>query len=252
MKFLIQSVNKQIVHDFSFYLIEAINYQNWYNKGKEYFEPITYILSDKVPYNWQFNDYIPIGTVEFVHIFYKRFYAMKELEPINIPIWLMDNTMTKGNKEYIKEFCKKNEIDPVFIKSTEKIKDDSYILHLKELDNYLSNRGKYFAREILDFESEWRYFIFNNRIVGVNNYSGDPTLFPANPDSLVFVYDIIEKYKDQPPSYTIDIGLESGSNRTRLIEMHHFYSCGFYGFNDQTIIPQMFSQWHHWHIRNNK
>lgn len=56
MKFLIQTIDGQIKHDFSFTLLESINYHNWLGKTI-----INYKLTDDAP----IPNYIPIGSVKF-------------------------------------------------------------------------------------------------------------------------------------------------------------------------------------------
>jgi hypothetical protein len=70
--------------------------------------------------------------------------------------------------------------------------------------------------------------------VGLQNYSGDFTMFP----DVDFVNDCIAAYKDSPPAYTLDIGVNS-KDGTFVIEVHNMYSCGLYGFNESKLYPQM-------------
>lgn len=43
MKFLLQTINKEIKHDFSFTLLESIDFQNWLKNDNNY---IQYELTD--------------------------------------------------------------------------------------------------------------------------------------------------------------------------------------------------------------
>jgi len=47
-KFFIQTINNLIRHDFSFQLLEAINYQQWINPNSSHFD---YILCEKIDDN---------------------------------------------------------------------------------------------------------------------------------------------------------------------------------------------------------
>ena len=80
-KFLIQ-INEfgMPVYDFCFHMIEVCNYKTWYNPSN----PYGYLLSEDVE-NGLFGDYIPIGSVEFVHNFLNTYYGIKNVKPINIP-----------------------------------------------------------------------------------------------------------------------------------------------------------------------
>jgi len=88
MKFLIQTINGEIKHDFSFTLLESINYQNWLNPNS-----IEFILSDNTDY---LEDFVPIGSVEFVSEYIKKYFN-KDIKPINIPSELLDNKFTCRN-----------------------------------------------------------------------------------------------------------------------------------------------------------
>lgn len=46
-----------------------------------------------------------------------------------------------------------------------------------------------------------------------------------------------EKNKDDSNVYSIPI------------EFHYMFSLGLYGFNNYSILPQKFSRWHYWWLR---
>jgi len=58
MKFLIQTINGKVKHDFSITLLESIEYHNWMRKDND----MAVIFTDgaMVP------DCLPVGSVEFV------------------------------------------------------------------------------------------------------------------------------------------------------------------------------------------
>lgn len=218
MKFLIQTIDNKIVHDFCFTLIESIKYQIWLNKS-----PMDGIYNEKpiVP------GCIPIGTVEFVSTYFKTFFN-REILPKNIPNELLRKEFTgrhiiNGTERDIK--------DLKFVKSNTKIKDFTEICKK-------APKGNYQISEIIDIKSEWRVFVFNKTIVGVKNYVGDYFCIPNKS----LVYDMINAYESQPISYTIDVAITE-ENETVIIEVHDFFSCGLYGFSDHRILPFMFSKW---------
>lgn len=49
-----------------------------------------------------------------------------------------------------------------------------------------------------------------------------------------------------PPAYTLDVAI-TAENVTRIVEMHDFYSCGTYNFDDHYNLPLMLRDWHIWH-----
>ena len=220
MKFLIQTYNGLVEHDFSHALIESCKFNNWLNNNDDY----SYILSDNIVDDDKF---IPIGSVEFVESYVKKFFNI-DIKPINIPDELISfeysgRKIINGTEKDIKGKC--------FIKSNDKIKSFTEIT-----DN--APQGNYQISELVNFESEWRCFVYKNKLVGLQNYSGDFTLFP----NVEIINSMINKYKKHPIAYTLDVGILD-NKKTVVVEVHDFFSCGFYGFSDYKIIPQMFINW---------
>ena len=229
MTFLIQTVNNEIVHDFSFQLIDAIKYNNWYRDKKIY----DYILLNNVPnaidLDMSFDNYIPIGTVEFVHEFIKKYYTFVP-KPLNVPEELFkyaDREIFNGNEKDIK--------NGYFIKSNDIIKSETNRLFIHPSSTWFI-KGNYQISEKIEILSEWRAFVYYNKLVGLQNYSGDFTIFP----NIQRLNNMIKDYKNSPTAYTLDVGIKDNLD-TVIIECHEFYSCGLYGFSDNKILPQMFS-----------
>jgi hypothetical protein len=218
MKFLIQTINNEIKHDFCFTLIETIDYNNWFYNNND----LKYILSDKP----NIENCIPIGTVEFVSQYLKSYYN-KEPKPINVPSELFSYYFTKrnifnGTEKDIKEKC--------FVKSNDKIKSFTEICSSAPIGNYQIS-------DVIDIVSEYRVFVYKKELIGLQNYSGDFLLFP----NVNTIYDMIECYDSQPIAYTLDIAITKNGN-TVVIEVHDFFSCGLYGFNNSKL-PYMFLLW---------
>lgn len=222
--FLIQTINGMVRHDFSFQLLEAIDYQNWYYNEKKY----DYILSE----TYKVENCIPVGSVEFVLSYLKKHHGIKEVKPINIPPELIQPTFLKRHIEIIN--TEKNPIlikdKPLFVKDNNKIKGFADIV-----TDGSNLKGEFLVSELIDIESEWRAFVYDRKLVGLQNYSGDFTMFP----DVDLIKEMIKCYTDCPPAYTLDVGLNV-KDGTFLIEIHNFFSCGLYGFNDSRILPQMF------------
>lgn len=229
--FLIQIVDNEIIHDFSFHLKEAIKYNNWFFNEKKYdyilcehFEEIT--LGDK-------EKYIPIGSINFVLNFYKIYFDIN-LQPINIPLDLYRDKYLKRNVITNSEIKIENPDKIVFAKSLDKFKDFTELIKIKNLP---LNKKLLISDEI-EILSEWRIFVFNKKMVDIKNYSGDFKCFP----NINIIEQMINDYKDCPKSYTLDIAITPTD--TVLIEVHQFFSCGLYGFNDYSILPKMFIATH--------
>lgn len=226
MKFLIQTIDGQIKHDFSFTLIESCAYQNWMRKENAF----TYVLSDiTIPEP----SVIPVGSVEFVCEYLFNHFSLTPY-PKNIPIELMDKCWTgrnviNGTNRDIKGMR--------FVKSATRIKSFTEICDSAPL-------GSYQISDIIEIESEWRAFIYEGKLVGLQNYSGEFDVFPDAPK----IKAMIKAYKSQPVAYTLDVAVNKDG--TFIIEVHDFFSCGLYGFAEHKILPYMFSKWFYSFIRN--
>lgn len=218
MKFLIQTIDGKVKHDFSFTLLESIEYQNWLG-GDSSFE-VLFTDGELVP------DCIPIGSVEFVSKYLNDYYGLNPA-PKNIPIELIVERFT-GRK-----VINGTEIDIVgekFVKSNDKIKSFTEICTSAPVGNYQIS-------DIIEIQSEWRAFIYNGKLVGLQNYSGEFDIFP----DVSKIREMITEYKSQPVAFTLDVAISN--NQTVIIEVHDFFSCGLYGFSDHRILPFMFLRW---------
>ena len=221
--FFIQTINGRVAHDFSFALIEAIKYHNWYENKKVY----DYFLSDKIGAT----DYIPIGSVEFVLDTLHLNYNISNIRPLNIPNKIIKPEYTKRWVKVVKTDT--NTINagdaPIFVKDNSKIKGWTNIVD----PNRGYPAGEYLISEYVEIDSEWRAFIFNNKLVGLQHYSGDFTIFP----DVELIKKMINDF-NYNNSYTLDVGINN--NGTFVLELHDFFSCGLYGFANYKLLPLMF------------
>ncbi|MCP4255497.1 MAG: ATP-grasp domain-containing protein [Candidatus Scalindua sp.] len=218
MKYLIQTINKKVKHDFSFTLLESIEFQNWLRNDKSF--EVCFTDEPTMP------NYIPIGSVEFVSKYITDYYGLT-LKPKNIPIELIGKNWTGRN---VINGTEKDIIGEKFVKSNDRIKSFTEICKT-------APKGNYQISDLIDIESEWRAFIFEGKLVGLQNYSGEFDVFP-NVDKIKAM---INAYKTQPIAFTLDVAISN--NDTVIIEVHDFFSCGLYGFSEHKILPFMFSKW---------
>lgn len=215
MKFLIQTISGEIKHDFSFALMESFNYHKQIN-DKEF----KYSLTDETTEA----ECVPVGSVEFVSN-YMQVYHYLEVKPINIPseLFRFANRLVFNGTE-------KDVNSDVFIKSMDKIKS---IVGIHES----APKGNYQISDIIDnIISEWRVFVFHKEIVGLKNYSGEFDVFP----DMDTIRAMVDSYVSSPIAYTLDVAIINEG--TVVIEVHDFFSCGLYGFDDYKVLPYMFSQ----------
>ena len=231
-KFVIQTINGHIVHDFSFILARAIEYKNNLDENFEAIfseEPST---DDKS---------VPVGSVEFVCKFLKTHYNLIP-KPLNIPDPLLEFEFTKRQVFIGTE---KDVTHDIFFKSHDRIK--GYSINEPVLDPVEQcPPGRYLVSEMVDIESEWRTFVFKDELVGLQNYIGNCTVFPDVNE----IQKMIVSFDGVPIAYTLDVG--AGPSGTFILEAHDFFSCGLYGFANYNILPAMFSSWMYQYINQNK
>lgn len=78
--------------------------------------------------------------------------------------------------------------------------------------------------EAVDFISEWRFYIEEQKVVGVGHYHGDPTKFP---DRHV-LQKAVDAWEGAPSAYGLDFGV-CGDGATRLVEVNDMICLGSYG-----------------------
>ena len=236
MKFLIQKINGEIRHDFAFTLLESIRFKKWLSPEDKIVVKFanTYEITDPDmiypnPFKDYHKDYVPVGSVDFVTDFLMYFYGITP-KPINVPSLLFPY----ANRKIINTYT---ECPPpfgkVFVKSNDKIKSFTEIIGA----DYDLKPGNYQISDLIDIESEWRAFVYQDKLVGLQNYSGDFTMFP----DVSQINQMIIAYKNAPVAYTLDVGVFD--EKTFVIEVHNFFSCGLYGFANHAIYPHMLYKW---------
>ena len=233
MKFLLQTINKKLVHDFTFELTRCEEYHKWIGN------PITLRRQESLDFSSVKNPdhYVPVGSVEFVSAYLNKFYpdAKKALEPLNVPESLFPFAgRIIGNVTKPEDMVKFNNPALVFAKSLTTIKHpENGFLGLPDFERC----NGFQVSTPIDFLSEWRVFVFNGTILDSRCYLGD---FFAYPDKDT-ITKMVEAYKDAPKTYTLDVGVTT-KGETVVIECHRFFSCGLYGFSQPNIYPAMLSQ----------
>ena len=244
MRFLIQKIDKEIRHDFSFTLLESIRYHKWL-QGDDADVQVKYLNCKANDGVWLFRPfhqhYVPVGSVEFVLSWMKCF-GVSTPKPMNVPEELMIPSCVKrpilnGTHEDL------NGNGKWFVKSNDKIKGISGFFNENE---YEFPEGNYQISDYIPILSEWRVFVYQGKMVGLQNYSGDFTVFPTVSE----INYMISKFKSAPVAYTLDVG--KNAYDTFVIECHDFFSCGLYGFAEHKIYPYMLYRWFHEYLNKNK
>lgn len=227
MKFLIQKIDGELRHDFAFTLLESIRFNNWLGRKMSY-----RFIDTKNGYYPKFlplhKNYIPIGSVEFVIAFLQYFHSITP-KPINIPDELLPLEHTQ---RFVFNGVETEIQGKKFVKSNDSYKSFADIVN----DNTDIPMGNYQISDVIEIESEWRAFVYNGKLVGLQRYAGYFTQFP----DIFPIRCMINAYKSAPIAYTLDVGINA--NGTFIIECHPMVSVGLYGFSDHTILPYMFAR----------
>lgn len=218
--------------DFQFQLLAS---QDYWTNFKE--NPLTLVFDDDIYPMLDRTTCCPVGSLEFCAA-----HGIKTL-PRNIPPQLKPYAVGP-----IAETRAELGKDSWHVKSSTKIK------HPRN-GNWAGNDPKFpFADHEFQavkyiefgFESEWRCFVFNDGLVDMQNYAGDLWTLPDKGTIEHMIYDFEHTPGSNcPPAYTLDVGVYEG--KTYVIEVHDFYSCGTYNFNDHYRLPSMLWAWWQWH-----
>ena len=229
MKFLVETENKKIKFDGQFTLIESVKFMNWLTRSKDY----KIIYTDKLEYKESWKKCIPVGSIDFVSDFLKMYHD-KDVKPINVP-----EELFKYCNRNIFNGTEKDIIGEKFVKSNDKIKSFTNICSE-------APEGNYQISDLIEIDSEYRCFVYNKELVGIKNYSGDFTIFP----DIIKINEMISEYKSCPIAYTLDIGINKDG--VFVIEVHDFFACGLYGFQEHKTYIQMLSRWFYEYIKKIK
>lgn len=221
MKFLLPEKVPQF--DFQFELLRANDFFKWKNgKGFE----IAYGDADE--------SYCPVGSIEFC-----RSHGI-DCFPRNIPPEL------KHHANGFNVFTKRDQLDSkksYYVKSSTVIKDPKNGKHAA--DEIPFEDGCFQAVEFLEegYVAEWRCFVMDKQLLDIKQYVArdDEALFVI--PSRATVLQMIQEFRSAPCAYTLDVGVDSAGS-TRIIEVHDFFACGLYKFDDQYRLPSMLWNWY--------
>lgn len=240
MKFVIQTINNKIRGIEEYILVNLID------NSPRYLD-MSYILSERADID-DFTDYTPVGSIEFVGQHLKEYYGIEYQNPIEIP-------KEMRNKHYVGRFYSILPIDKLpnrgfsFIKDVSRLKSYVGLMAITEENKKYLTGEIYQISEYTPFMSEYRVFVLKGNIQAIQHYKEDVTIFP----NVEVIKEIIRDYENTnnaSSAYTVDIGITE-DNRTLLIEIHTFASCGTYGFYGSSLFD-MYKNGYEYLIKNNK
>ena len=126
---------------------------------------------------------------------------------------------------------------PIFIKPKSIKAFTGFVVdeYSKSMLNKLDGELDIILQQVINFESEWRFYIFRNKIVYIGNYSGrmDICLTDA-----INNFDRLE-LKDFPETFVMDIGFYNNCKNYSVIEFNDMWAIGNYGIPNDLYIRML-------------
>ena len=196
-------------------------------------------------------DLMPVGSVEFV----RECFSIMGMT--DIPFWLtypdeleefLHRKLKVRHAPYIRTmFTSQAIVTPVFIKPCKLKLFNGFVFYpTKKREDYnehdqeqwdivmsLDFRSMLYVSDVVDFQSEWRYYIDDNKIIGSARYDDGPD--EALAPEIEVVNQMIEAMPMNHP-YTLDVGRLS-SGETALVETNDAWAIGLYG---KALTPRVY------------
>lgn len=212
-------------YDFVYAFLDVVDFHNWKSEKNE--DCVTFVEHADFQPEHLTSQCIPIGGIEFCSEWYRQM-GIRCILPLNIPDCLdslvrrpiirTNNLQWNGNR--------------YFGKSMSEIKSDKNGWYME----YHERAPMLFTQEVENISSEWRFFVCNGVICGMKCYTGNPLAVP----DVKYCKSVVDAIEDQriAPAYALDLMVrEDGA--TDIVEMHDFFACGLYGFDDPIILRRM-------------
>ena len=196
----------------------------------------------------KYEDYTPIGTVEFVKAFAEKI-GVKLPDPIHATELLR----LEGRKYATvrkKDLPLPRKTYPVFVKPFKELKKFTGFVAKSEKDFELypdvdwSNTSLFLTDVLENIVSEWRCYVLNGKVFACVNYSGDPLSFPSASriERMRIVY-------GSTSSYSLDVAVcrlskdVADYKKTSFIEINDAYALGYYGGDVELYTKMLDLRW---------
>ena len=203
----------------------------------------------------------PVGTIDFVQSYLKKVHGVCEMHPIEVPERLRIPKMLLRDYQFVKRDNLPTEGN-WFIKNVSGLKKGTYCGDAKKLNsasNYMEmNEDDIFqVSTILDIMSEYRVFVYKDKIVGIQYYDGNVLVMPT-PQEIKKIQEAVVRYSvahDCPDAYTMDwaiinTGCKKEPRDIAILEVHPFVSVGTYGLEGPVLL-NMYKHGIQWYIKHN-
>lgn len=88
-----------------------------------------------------------------------------------------------------------------------------------------------YLSEPINFISEYRCFVHENKLIGIKHYSGNFKLFP----DMEIIEEMINTYTSSNCAYTLDVGITE-EGKTLLVEVNDMWAIGSYGMDSRAYV----------------
>jgi hypothetical protein len=183
------------------------------------------------------NVLVPVGSVEFVKEFCKHLNiclsseSFSYYEPVR-PFLKRDVRKTTLGEADSAEFVK-----PVGVKT--------FTGDVKNKLRPLSPLTGVWAAPVVPFESEFRYYVVEQKIVGWSRYDDVDCTNPDPPQGLVeqVVSSISDFDEDSPRAYSVDIGWRPDLGLYDVVELNDAWALGLYRNSDPQSFPPSYEDY---------
>lgn len=161
---------------------------------------------------------------------------------VELPDFLKRNLFEMSMSEFV-DYISVDGFKPIFIKPLEEDKAFTGFVFKHKTDllkfgRKLPDDFMFLTSEVIEFQSEFRSFIQNRKIIDCKNYTGNFWLRP-NPH---IIQDAVEAYINQPIAYTLDWGIDMNGN-TILIEINDAFGVAPYGLDPVKYARFLEARW---------
>ena len=170
-----------------------------------------------------------VGSVEFMTEVFNRV----GIEQPRLPI----NNFRPYEEMKLKDF--KYEY-PVFIKPKSIKAFTGFVVddYSKSMLNTLDKELDIIIQQVINLDSEWRFYVFRNKIVDIRHYSGRMDI------NLIGAVNNFNKlddstFKNFPETFVMDIGFYNDSDSYTIIEFNDMWAIGNYGVPNDLYVRML-------------
>ena len=170
---------------------------------------------------------LPIGDLYFMSKFFKMYYGIKALNPVEIPDYLrIDEFLLRDYRVASANDIKKAH-GTYFLKNVSRIKSFAGVVDLDtDKKDWLYDKDVYIISEVVDIQAEYRCYIIDGKMENCINYNGSSFVQPdiSKIQKIIGIIGCNEKWLK---SYVLDVMVTPRG--TAIVEIGNFMSVGLYG-----------------------